>query len=233
MRPGDPLAVKGMFNALAPKYDLFNDLFSLGLHRLWKRELLSMLRPLPGEDWIDLCCGTGDLCFSLTKLVCPTGLVVGLDAAQETLERAKRRSSKKFSSSISWVQRDALNTGLSSNLFDGAVMAYGLRNLADPEGGLKELYRLLKPGGRAGVLDFTRMVEGSLGEKFQKFYLRKIVVPISAKIGFGSHFSYLEESLKIFPDGEAQKKLAIKSGFSETSYKTIAMGQMGILLLKA
>ena len=111
----------------------------------------------------------------------------------------KKRAKKKPWLPLSWMQGDALDTGLPDNHFDGAVMAYGLRNLSNYKAGLRELHRLLKPGGRAGILDFNQLGDGSIREKFQKFYLRKIVVPIASKAGLREHYAYLEKSLNQFP----------------------------------
>ena len=130
------------------------------------------------------------------------------------------------------MQGDALNTGLFSEQFDGAVMAFGLRNLSDTLEGLSELHRILKPGARAGILDFNKLPDGTAAERFQKFYLRKIVVPFASQADLKNHYAYLEESLKTFPDGAAQKLLAVKAGFSSALHRPIALGQMGVLLLQ-
>ena len=232
MKPGDPDAVNELFDAVAPRYDQLNDLLSLGLHRLWKRQLLAWLRPSTAEKWLDLCCGTGDLALILARHVRPGGSVVAMDAAVNPLAVGKRRASLEPWLALSWQQGDALETGLASQSFDGAVMAYGLRNLVDPGAGLRELRRLLRPGGRAGVLDFNRLRKGTTAESFQGFYLRRLVVPIAAQFGLKEHYAYLEESLRRFPDGSQQKKLALEAGFSMACHRPLAAGQMGVLLLK-
>ncbi len=233
MRPGDPQAVENLFNEVAPNYDRLNDLLSLGLHRIWKRQLLAWLAPLPGEKWLDLCCGTGDIALALAHRVSPFGTVLGVDSAIEPLSLAKKRSLEAPCLPVAWVHADALNTGLNTQDFDGAVMAYGLRNLADPKAGLKELHRLLKPGARAGILDFNQLPDKSIRSRFQKFYLRKIVVPIAAKFGLREQYVYLEESLKRFPMGHVQVDLAKEVGFSEAKHEFLAAGLMGALLLRA
>ncbi len=233
MQPRDPKAIQALFDSIAHKYDFLNDLFSFGLHRLWKRKLLSWLEPSSGEKWLDLCCGTGDLSILLAKSVNPFGSVLGVDFSYSQILLAKKRSLSDSSRIVSWVQADALKTGLPSVSFDGVVMAYGLRNLEDPEAGLKEIYRLLKPGAKAGVLDFNHVVENSIISFFQKFYLRKIVVPIASLIGLKEEYAYLERSLKRFPSGLLQEKMAKEIGFKKVEYKVLAGGLMGALLLKA
>ena len=232
MRPRDPKAVEELFNSAAYSYDLLNDLLSFGLHRIWKRQLLKWINPQSGEYWLDLCCGTGDMAFALAKALGPNGLVVGIDNADKPLAFARKRNSSKQYLSISWQKADALKTGLAANSFDGAVMAYGLRNLYDPKAGLEEIYRILKPGSKAGLLDFNRMIKGSIGELFQTFYLRKIVVPIAGLFGLHEHYAYLEKSLSLFPFGVEQERIALEVGFSQATYKKLAWGQMGALLVR-
>ena len=232
MRPRDPEAIRGMFDELASNYDCLNDLLSLGLHRLWKRKLLNYLSPQVGESWIDICCGTGDLAILLSKRIGRKGKILALDSATNQLEIGQRKAIKNNSFQIEWLQADAMKTCLNSNSFDGAVMAYGLRNLSDPFEALVELRRILKPNGRAGILDFNVCKRNSLREKFQKFYLRKIVVPVADKFGLREHYAYLEKSLREFPNGRTQENIALEAGFYRANYHFLALGQMGILVLK-
>ena len=232
MKPGDPAAVEQLFDAVAPRYDQLNDWLSFGLHRQWKRQLVRSLQPQPGETWLDLCCGTGDLALELARCVRPGGRVVGLDAAAAPLELARQRQRRQPWLSLDWCQGDALQTGLASASVDGVVMAYGLRNLADPAAGLAEIHRLLKPGGRAGVLDFNRLPEEAPAAAFQRFYLRRLVVPAAAAVGLRDEYAYLEESLKRFPDGQTQEQLAREAGFQTARHHGLVSGQMGLLLLQ-
>ncbi len=232
MKPRDPKAIKELFDSVSSRYDFLNDLFSFGLHRLWKRKLLIWLAPSTGEKWIDLCCGTGDLTVSIARLVGPSGSALGLDFSEAQIFIAKKRSASKPDLSLSWLSRDALNTCLPPSSFDGVVMAYGLRNLQDPEVGLNEIFRLLKPGAKAGVLDFNRSEEGSKTSFFQKFYLRRLVVPIASILGLREEYAYLEKSLQNFPSGFDQREIALNIGFKEAEYRLLAAGQMGALLLK-
>lgn len=232
MKPGDPAAVRELFEALAPRYDRLNDLFSLGLHRLWKRQALAWLRPRPGERLLDLCCGTGDLALLLAARVRPAGLVLGLDAAAAPLEVARRRAAAQPWLPLEWHQADALATGLSSASMDGAVIAFGLRNLADPAAGLVELRRLLKAGGRAAVLDFNRPSAPAVAA-LQRQALRRLVVPTAERFGLREHFAYLEPSLERFPTGPEQQELALAAGFAQARHRPLAGGLMGLLELLA
>ena len=233
MKPGDPAAVEQLFDAVAPRYDRLNDVLSFGLHRQWKRQLVRALKPTAGEQWLDLCCGTGDLALELGRCVRPGGTVTGLDAAAAPLERARQRQRQQPWLPVSFQLGDALQTGLPSACADGAVMAYGLRNLADPLQGLKELRRLLKPGGRAGVLDFNRLPQSGAAAAFQRFYLRRLVVPAAASVGLREEYAYLERSLERFPDGSEQERLAQEAGFAEAVHRSVVGGQMGVLTLRA
>ena len=230
-RPGDPHAVQELFEQIAPRYDQLNDLLSFGLHRLWKRQAIAWLQPQPGQHLLDLCCGTGDLALVLAGRVRPGGSVLGLDAAAAPLVVAARRAAAQPWLPVSWQQGDALATGLASAGCDGAVIAYGLRNLADPGAGLQELRRLLRAGGRAAVLDFNR-TSGAVAS-FQSFYLRRLVVPTAERFGIPEHYAYLEESLKRFPTGPEQERLARSVGFASARHIPMALGTMGRLELVA
>ena len=233
-KPGDPAAVEALFDQIAPRYDLLNDLLSFGLHRFWKRQAIAWLRPSPSQRLLDLCCGTGDLALLLAERVRPAGMVLGLDVAEAPLAEARRRAAERPWLALSFRQADALATGLHDGWADGAAMAYGLRNLADPLVGLGELRRLLRPGGRAAVLDFNRP-EDPAGPvaRFQRFYLRQLVVPLARQADLEAHYAYLEESLARFPTGPQQEGLARQAGFDRTQHRALAGGQMGLLELVA
>ena len=236
-KPGDPGDVRELFDSIAPRYDQLNDLLSLGLHRLWKRRAIAWLRPRPGQRLLDLCCGTGDLALVLAEKVRPGGHVLGMDAAAEPLRLALERSMRQPWLPVGWQQGDALATGLPDGSLDGAVMAYGLRNLADPALGLAELRRVLKPGGRAAVLDFNRADPstwaGAVQQGFQRAYLRGLVVPAARALGLPEQYAYLEQSLQRFPTGIEQERLARESGFASAHHRLLAGGQMGLLELVA
>ena len=233
MNKNEHLSVEDLFNKIAINYDLLNDILSLGLHRIWKREVLQSLSPNYGEKWLDLCCGTGDMSFALAHIVGLEGSVFGIDFADEILAVAKKRHLQAPDLPISWLNLDVLNTGLASNSFDGVVMAYGLRNVEDFLKALSEIHRLLKPGGKAAILDFNHMKEGSVGASFQNFYLRNIVVNIAALFHAKREYDYIQKSIKRFPSGLELKVLANQAGFIDSTFQVMCAGQMGLLFLQA
>lgn len=227
--PEPPERVRQLFERIAPSYDRLNDLLSLGQHRLWKRQTLALLQPRPGERWLDLCCGTGDLALLLAERVRPGGQVLGLDAAAAPLALARQRSARQPWLPLDWLQADALAVPAADAAFDGAVMAYGLRNLADGAAALAELRRLLAPGGRAAVLDFNRT--DGLPAVLQRLALRRLVVPVARRAGLEDEYAYLERSLATFPSGVEQERLALAAGFRRARHRPLAGGLMGVLLL--
>lgn len=233
LKPGDPEAVEQLFNDAAPTYDRLNDLLSFGLHRQWKRQMLLDLAPRSGESWLDLCCGTGDLALALARRVRPGGQVLGVDTAEAPLALARQRAAREPWLTLAFQQGDALALKAETASVDGVVMAYGLRNLADPAAGLQEIKRVLRPGGRAGLLDFNRLQPTSMAARFQRAYLRRVVVPVADGLGLKDHYAYLEASLQRFPDGASQEQLARDVGFPLARHRPVAGGLMGLLTLRS
>ena len=225
------IEVKNIFNKISYKYDFLNSLLSFGLHKLWKRKLVNLLEPLNGEDWADLCCGTGDLAFLISKRVSPRGSITGIDSAKDILNIAKKKSKLKKIKFINWEIKDVLEINDYSKNFDGICMSYGLRNLNNVEEGLKKVFYLLKNKGRAGFLDFNNSTKNSLSNIFQKIYLRIVVVTISRLFNLSQEYSYIEKSIKNFPKKNELIKIAKKVGFKKVEYRTVFFGQMGILIL--
>ncbi len=223
--------VKNIFNKISYEYDFLNNLLSFGLHRLWKRKLVNLLDPLNGEDWADLCCGTGDLAFLVSERVSPRGSITGIDSAEHILNIAKKKSELRKNKFIKWEIKDVLEINDYSNYFDGICMSYGLRNLNNVEEGIKKVFFLLKDKGRAGFLDFNHSTKNSLSNIFQKIYLRFIVVPISRLFNLSSEYAYIEKSIRNFPKKNELIKIAKEVGFKKAEYRTILWRQMGILIL--
>ena len=228
--PAEAQAVRQLFDEVAPHYDRLNDLLSLGLHRLWKREMVQRLAPVAGEQWLDLCCGTGDLALVLAERLRRGGAVLAVDAAAAPLLQARRRHKRCPWLPVEWLQADALAVPRAPASFDGAVMAYGLRNLPDPAAGLRELRRLLQRDGRAAVLDFNR--GGGAASALQTQALRRVVVPVASQLGLKEQYAYLETSIAEFPTGVEQEQMALSAGFSWAQHRPMAGGLMGLLELR-
>ncbi|MDC2976814.1 bifunctional demethylmenaquinone methyltransferase/2-methoxy-6-polyprenyl-1,4-benzoquinol methylase UbiE [Prochlorococcus sp. AH-736-E02] len=225
------MKVKNIFNKISYKYDFLNNLLSFGLHKFWKRKLVNLLEPLNGEDWADLCCGTGDLAFLISNRVSPQGSIIGIDSAEDILNIAKKKSDLKKNKFIKWEIKDVLEISDYSKKFDGISMSYGLRNLKDVEEGIKKVFYLLKDKGRAGFLDFNHSTNNSLSNIFQKIYLRLIVVSISRLFNLSPEYAYIERSIRNFPKKNELLKISREVGFKKAEYKTLFWGQMGILIL--
>jgi len=188
--------VQDLFATIAPRYDLINDLQSFWLHRLWKRRLVKMAAPKPGAKALDLCCGTGDVAFALAR----SGVeVVGLDFSDAMLSVARHRLRTQAGGSVQFLQGDAQQIPFPDGTFDIVTISYGLRNLADWEEGLREMWRVAKPGGRLLVLDFGKP-DNVVWRSFYFAYL-KWLVPLFGKIfcGDSQTHAYILESLKKYP----------------------------------
>ena len=225
------IEVKTIFNKISYRYDFLNSLLSFGLHKLWKKKLVDLLKPQQGEDWADLCCGTGDLAFLICKRVGPNGSITGIDSAKEILNIAKKKAERVKNKFINWESKDILEIDEYARNFDGICMSYGLRNLESVEKGIKKVFSLLNDKGRAGCLDFHHSRKNSLSNIFQKIYLRLVVVPISRVFNLSREYAYIEESISNFPKGNELILIAKEVGFERIEYRTIFFGQMGILIL--
>ena len=224
--------VKIIFNKISCSYDFLNNLLSLGLHKFWKNRLVDLLKPIDGENWADLCCGTGDMSFLIFKKVRPNGTVTGIDSAKEILSIARKRSKLVGNKFICWKMQDILEIDEYLEVYDGICMSYGLRNLVSVEEGLKKVFSLLSDRGRAGFLDFNHSKLNSIADLFQKIYLRFVVVPISKMFKLSKEYSYIEKSIKNFPEGDELVLIAERIGFRKVEYRTIFFNQMGILILE-
>lgn len=203
-QPGEQRAARvgDLFATIARRYDLINDLQSLGLHRRWKRALLKLADIKPGERALDLCCGTGDIALALQAAGAD---VTGVDFSPAMLAIARERA--KSAPRLKFLQGDALNIPLDSNSFDVVTVGYGLRNLASWEKGLEEMARVAKPGGRLLVLDFGKP-ENKVWRAIYFTALRRIV-PWFGKIFCrdAAPYAYIYESLRDYP---AQRGVAAK-----------------------
>lgn len=220
--------IQALFNRIAPAYDQLNDWLSLGQHRVWKQMAVAWSGASAGSVCLDICCGSGDL----ARLLARRGAeVYGLDFSAAQLAVAEqRRQATVQPLAITWVEGDALNLPFADSYFDAATMGYGLRNLTDIPRGLSELYRVLKPGAKAALLDFHQP-SSSLVQQFQQWYLNTVVVPLAESLGLKQEYAYIMPSLDRFPNGAKQVEMACQAGFTATHYP-IASGMMGVLVVQ-
>jgi demethylmenaquinone methyltransferase / 2-methoxy-6-polyprenyl-1,4-benzoquinol methylase len=205
--------VRAMFDRIAPVYDAMNRVMTAGLDGRWRRETAAAV-VRPGDRVLDACCGTGDLALASLRA---GGRVTGIDFSERMLERARRKSSE-----IEWVRGDALALPFEDDSFDAATVGFGVRNLEDLERGLSELVRVLRPGGRVGVLEITRP-QGAL-EPFYNVWFGKVVPVLGKLLPGGSAYTYLPASVKRFPGPEGLADLLLEAGFSDVRYRLFAGG---------
>jgi demethylmenaquinone methyltransferase/2-methoxy-6-polyprenyl-1,4-benzoquinol methylase len=208
-----PDSVRGMFDRIAPVYDVMNHVMTAGLDRRW-RKLAAAEVVWPGDRVLDACCGTGDLAVEAERR---GGRVVGLDFSEKMLERARGKSG-----AIEWVQGDALALPFGDGEFDAATVGFGVRNLADLEGGLRELARVLRPEGKVAVLEITRP-RGILRPFFRLWF--DGVVPVLGRVlPGGEAYTYLPASVRRFPGPDELSALLEAAGFEEVRYRLLGGG---------
>ncbi len=205
---GKASLVRGIFARIAGRYDLLNALLSLGLHRTWRRAAAAQLDLVAGSTAVDLCCGTGELTRALARLAGPEN-VVGLDFVPEMLERARLRHP-----GIRFLEADALATALPEGSFDGASVAFALRNVEDVEALFREMTRLVRPGGRVVSLELTR--PGGLLGCLHGLVLRWIVPLVGGMLsGQGGAYRYLARSIAEFLPVEEVARRMERAGLEE------------------
>ncbi|MGH9524335.1 MAG: ubiquinone/menaquinone biosynthesis methyltransferase [Terriglobales bacterium] len=227
-------AVREMFSTIAPRYDLANHLLSMNVDRLWwwrtARTFTHILRR-PDACVLDLCCGTGDMTFALVKragldrlrAAGPTRFV-GADFAHPMLVRAAQKSGKR---PVAWLEADALNLPLPDQSFDLVTSAFGFRNLADYDAGLREIARVLQPGGEVGILDFGEP-KGLFGVAY-RFYFRHVLPKIGTMIsGVSGPYAYLPASVARFPSPDEMLTRMRAAGFTNVTWTPYTFGIAGL-----
>ena len=205
--------VQKMFDRIAPVYDAMNRVMTAGLDRRWRRITIDET-VRQGDRVLDACCGTGDLAIGARARGAEA---IGLDFSEQMLERARRKEP-----AIEWVRGDMLALPFDDASFDAATVGFGVRNLDDLERGLAELRRVLKPGGRLGILEITRP-KGLLAPFYRLWF--DGVIPLAGKVlPGGSAYSYLPASVRRFPAPEGLAKLLDEAGFDEISWRLFAGG---------
>jgi len=225
------IEIRALFDRIAPVYDQLNDWLSLGQHRVWKEMTVKWSDAQLGDIGLDLCCGSGDLTFQLARHVGREGKIYGVDFSTNLLASAQKKAEKYYPQpSITWIEADVLNLPFADNQFDVVTMGYGLRNVQDIPLCLQEIYRVLKPGAKAAILDFHQP-SNELVRLLQKWYLDNLVVPLATNLGLKEEYAYISPSLDRFPTGSKQVDLAQQAGFYPVKHYPIANGMMGVLIV--
>jgi demethylmenaquinone methyltransferase/2-methoxy-6-polyprenyl-1,4-benzoquinol methylase len=219
-------AVREMFSAIAPRYDLLNHLLSMNVDRLWWRRAARTFRHLlerPGARVLDLCCGTGDMGLAVRRQS-PNPQIVGADFAHPMLRLA---ADKSLGKNFRVVEADALRLPLHDASFDLVVSAFGFRNLANYDAGLCEIFRVLRPDGEVGILDFGEP-RGVIGVLYG-FYFRRVLPKVGTLIsGVRGPYSYLPASVERFPDPQEMLGRMRAAGFQDASWTPYTFGIAGL-----
>ena len=210
-----------MFANISARYDLSNHLLSGNMDKWWRREVAKRLRASDGKRILDVACGTGDLAFTLFAA---TGAqVIGTDFCRPMLELARQKG-QRHENAVAFVEGDALRLPFPDHSFDAVTIAFGLRNLASFEGGLRELLRVAKPGGRVLVLEFSKPTVPGFRAAFQ-FYFRRVLPWVGGVVsGSRSAYEYLPDSVTRFPDQQQLAALMRELGYAEVDYSNLTGG---------
>jgi len=221
--------VRGVFDSVAPKYDLMNDLMSLGIHRIWKRIALQLSHVRYGEKVLDLAGGTGDMTALFRNRVGEKGQVVLSDINAEMLTRGRDRLlDDGITSGVEFAQIDAEKLPFPDNSFDCVCIAFGLRNVTHKDEALKSMYRVLKPGGRLIVLEFSE-VQGAVFKKTYDLYSFKLL-PLMGKLVANDEesYRYLAESIRMHPNQNTLKQMMQEAGFDRCEYFNLTHGVVAV-----
>ncbi|MDH3332843.1 MAG: bifunctional demethylmenaquinone methyltransferase/2-methoxy-6-polyprenyl-1,4-benzoquinol methylase UbiE [Gammaproteobacteria bacterium] len=216
--------VRGVFDSVASRYDIMNDLMSAGLHRLWKRHTIAQAAARPGDVVLDLAGGTGDLAREFSKKVGPTGHVVLADINAAMLKQGRSRLvDAGVSGNLSIAQVDAQDLPFEDGTFDCITIAFGLRNVTDKEAALRSMFRVLKTGGKAMILEFSE--PSKVIKPAYDLYSFKVLPAIGKLVtGDPDSYQYLAESIRMHPDQETLKAMMEEAGFERCRYNNLAAG---------
>jgi demethylmenaquinone methyltransferase/2-methoxy-6-polyprenyl-1,4-benzoquinol methylase len=231
-------AVREMFTSIAPRYDLLNHVLSFNVDRVWwwraARRFDAILKQ-PGARVLDLCCGTGDMAFALRRRAGTAEVkILGADFSHAMLQRAAAKGNGSAGEmetgqapSLHWIEADALRLPFPDGHFDLVTSAFGFRNLADYDAGLREMVRVLRPGGQCGILDFGEP-RGLIGEVY-RVYFKKVLPVVGTFIsGVRGPYAYLPASVERFPSPEDMMTRMKQAGFGEASWTPYTMGVAGL-----
>jgi len=216
-----------MFDRIAGVYDLMNTAMTAGMHHRWRQRAADRAELGPGDAALDVCCGTGDLAIELAARVGPEGTVVGCDFSEPMLELARRKAGDRELSQVRFEWADALELPYPNGAFDAVTVGFGARNLADLDGGLRELARVLRPGGRLVILEITQPRRPPLST-FYSLWFDRIVPVLGTIAGDRGAYSYLPESVKRFPSPLGLAELMESAGLERIRYLLLAGGIIAI-----
>ena len=219
--------VNDVFARVAKDYDIMNDLMSAGMHRLWKNELITRLRPRKSGplNHLDVAGGTGDITFRLLDRASPDAKATILDISPEMLEAGKdRANNSKHAQKIQFVEGNAENLPFKDNTFDSYTIAFGIRNVPKIDKALEEAYRVLKPGGHFLCLEFSHVTIPMLDSLYEYFSFNIIPKIGESVIGDAEPYQYLVESIRKFPDQETFKSMIEDARFGQASIQNLSGG---------
>jgi len=216
--------VRGVFGSVASRYDVMNDAMSFGIHRIWKDAMMDWLAPRPGQHLLDVAGGTGDIAFRFLKRA-GTGHVTVLDLTEEMLiEGRMRAEAAQMAESLGWVAGDAMSLPFADNSFDVYTISFGIRNVTRPTAALTEAYRVLRPGGRLMVLEFSRIPNDMMQWAYD-LYSFHIIPRIGQAIARDrDSYQYLVESIRRFPDQDSFAGMIREAGFGQVRYRNLSFG---------
>jgi demethylmenaquinone methyltransferase / 2-methoxy-6-polyprenyl-1,4-benzoquinol methylase len=218
--------VRGMFDRISGVYDLMNSAMTAGLHHQWRQRAVDRAQVGPGDDALDICCGTGDLALELRRRIGPDGRVVGSDFSEPMLDLARAKSGEQgLPVEFGWA--DALNLPYGDDGFDAVTVGFGARNLADLDKGLGEMARVLRPGGRVVILEITRPTREPLSS-FYSLWFDRLVPLLGQAAGDADAYSYLPESVRTFPQPRELADKMDAAGFTDIRWLLLAGGIIAI-----
>ena len=216
--------VHGVFTKVASKYDIMNDAMSFGIHRIWKDAMMDWLAPRPGTRLLDVAGGTGDVSFRYLKRA-PGAAAVVLDMTEQMLIEGRRRAeAESMADRLDWVVGDAMALPFPANTFDVYTISFGIRNVTRVQDALNEAYRVLRPGGRLMVLEFSQIPNDLMQKAYDLYSFNLIPVMGQVIANDRDSYQYLVESIRKFPDQEAFAAMIRKAGFGQVKYRSLSLG---------